>query len=388
MNAQENYEQLKRRNRRRLVGALIMVVIAAILLVIMLNRRTPQPVPAPQLDIQAASAVVLEPVDNAPTSALTVPAAGVNTMPAASAVSEHESDSIISSPVPLSQATVQHSKPAATVTPNEVPVRTPAQATQQQDGIISANTRPSVHPSKPAAERAVTSEPADKKVIEMNRQHNTQTVPASRTKAAIAKPAGTIEKNAPVQVPAATNSQAHAGAAAKPARKTSTATTSGKNSEAVSTAGTATVPKTINNTSATAKPITPAKPAKNTTGAINSTAEGRLTPQQILENKAAAHVIKKPVSNQNHTSAATTSNSKVAVERTVIQIGAYTTEAQANLVQQRLAIAGVPTSISASQTSKGTLYRVRSRVYNSRNQAMQNLDKVRAVGLDGLVIGL
>ncbi|PIT12361.1 hypothetical protein BGI32_10375 [Snodgrassella alvi] len=385
MNAQENYEQLKRRNRRRLVGALIMVVIAAILLVIMLNRRTPQPVPAPQLDIQAASAVVLEPVDNTPTSALTVPAAGVNTMPAASAVSEHESDSIISSPVPLSQATVQHSKPAATVTPNEVPVRTPAQATQQQDGIISANTRASVHPSKPAAESVVTSEPADKKVIETNRQHNTQTVPASRTKAAIAKPAGTIEKNAPVQVPAATNSQAHAGAAAKPARKTSTATTSGKNSEAVSTAGTATVPKTINNTSATAKPATP---AKNTTGAKNSTTAGKLTPQQILENKAAAHVIKKPVSNQNHTSAATTSNSKAAVERTVIQIGAYTTEAQANLVQQRLAVAGVPTSISASQTSKGTLYRVRSRVYNSRNQAMQNLDKVRAVGLDGLVIGL
>jgi len=55
MNAQENYEQLKRRNRRRLVGALIMVVIAAILLVIMLSRRTPQPVSAPQLDVRTAS---------------------------------------------------------------------------------------------------------------------------------------------------------------------------------------------------------------------------------------------------------------------------------------------------------------------------------------------
>ncbi|PIT55080.1 hypothetical protein BHC44_02615 [Snodgrassella alvi] len=386
MNARENYEQLKRRNRRRLVGALIMVVIAAILLAIMLSRRTPQPVPAPQLDIQAASAVVLEPVDNAPASAVTVPAAGVNTMPAALAVSEHESDSIIiSRPVPLSQATVQHSKPAAKVTPNEVPARTPAQATQQQNGIISANTRPSVHPSKPVAERAVTSEPADKKVIEANRQHNTQTAQASRTKAAIAKPAGSVEKNASVQVPAATNSQAHSGAAAKSARKASAATTSGKNTEAVSTAGTATLPKTINNTPAKAKPATP---AKNTTGTKNSTTAGRLTPQQILENKAAAHMVKKPASNQNHANAATTSNSKAAVERTVIQIGAYTTEAQANLVQQRLAVAGVPTSISASQTSKGTLYRVRSRVYNSRNQAIQNLEKVRAVGLDGLVIGL
>ncbi|WP_239374409.1 SPOR domain-containing protein [Snodgrassella gandavensis] len=386
MNAQENYEQLKRRNRRRLVGALIMVVIAAILLLIMLNRRTPQPVPAPQLDIQAASAVVLEPVDNVPTSAVTVPAAGVNTMPAASAVSEHESDSIISRPVPLSQTTVQHSKPAETVTPNEAPATTPARAqARQQNDVISANTRPSVHPSKPAAERAVTSEPADKKNIETNRQHNTQTAPDSRTKAAIAKPAGTVEKNAPVQVPTATNSQARTEAAAKPARKAPAATTSGKNSEAVSTAGTATAPKTINKTPATAKPATP---AKNTTGATNSTAAGRLTPQQILENKAAVAMTKKTVSNQNSTSATSTNTSNVAVERTVIQIGAYTTEAQANLVQQRLAVAGVPTSISASQTSKGTLYRVRSRVYNSRSQAMQNLDKVRAVGLDGLVIGL
>ena len=110
MNAQENYEQLKRRNRRRLVGALIMVVIAAILLVIMLSRRTPQSVPAPQLEVrtassetasgtagmvsqasvvaqaQSASAIVLEPVTAARSSAVNTTVGSGN----ASAASEYK----------------------------------------------------------------------------------------------------------------------------------------------------------------------------------------------------------------------------------------------------------------------------------------------------------
>ncbi|WLT03991.1 SPOR domain-containing protein [Snodgrassella alvi] len=139
-------------------------------------------------------------------------------------------------------------------------------------------------------------------------------------------------------------------------------------------------PKPINKNPVPVKPASTAKPANNTAG-------GKLTPQQILENKAAGTVSKNSASGQNRGSA-TSSNNKPSVERTVIQIGAYTTEAQANLVQQRLAVAGVTTSISKSQTSKGTLYRVRSQVYNNRSQALQNLDKVHAAGLDGLVIGL
>ncbi|MCO6507703.1 MAG: SPOR domain-containing protein [Snodgrassella sp.] len=404
MNAQENYEQLKRRNRRRLVGALLMVAIAAILLAIMLSRRTPQPVPAPQLDIMAASAskaasadtqstsaVILEPVASAPASSVTVPVAGVNsTVPEALTASEAKSGSAVSGSATTPQMATPHVKRTETVTTNAAPVKTPAHTqTTQQGEANSASNRPSLHSARSVAENGVVaSVPADKKALEKKRLHNTQNVPESRTKGAITRPADMAEKNTAGQMNKATNSQNHNEVTAKQNKK---------NNEAASTAGkataksaitgaekkTATAPKTVNKTVAPAKQAPTAKPANNAGRAKNGAAADKLTPQQILENKAAGTVAKKAGSNQG-----STSNSKAVVERTVIQIGAYTTEAQANQVQQRLAVAGVATTISSSQTSKGTLYRVRSRVYNSRSQAMQNLDKVRAVGLDGLVIGL
>lgn len=409
MNAQENYEQLKRRNRRRLVGALLMVAIAAILLAIMLSRRTPQPVPAPQLDIMAASAskaasadtqstsaVILEPVASAPASSVTVPVAGVNsTVPEALTASEAKSGSAVSGSATTPQMATPHAKRTETVTTNAAPVKTPAHTqTTQQGEANSAPNRPSLHSARSVAENGVVaSVPADKKALEKKRLHNTQNAPESRTKGAITRPADMTEKNTAGQVTKATNRQNHTEVTAKQNKK---------NNEAASTAGkataksaitgaekkTATAPKTVNKTVAPAKQAPTAKPANNAGRAKNGAAADKLTPQQILENKAAGTVTKKAGSNQGSISTTSTSNSKAVVERTVIQIGAYTTEAQANQVQQRLAVAGVATTISSSQTSKGTLYRVRSRVYNSRSQAMQNLDKVRAVGLDGLVIGL
>ncbi|WP_037405041.1 SPOR domain-containing protein [Snodgrassella communis] len=417
MNAQENYEQLKRRNRRRLVGALLMVVIAAILLAIMLSRRTPQPVPAPQLDIMAASAskassadtlagvamdtqstsaVILEPMASAPASSVTVPVAGVNSMvPEALTASEAKSGSAVSGSATTPQIATSHEKRTEAVTTNAAPVRTPThtQATQQGEAN-SAHNRPSLHSARSVAENGVVaSVPADKKVLEKKRLHNTQSTPESRTKGAITRLANMAEKNTAGQVTKATNSQNHNEVTAKQNKK---------NNEAASTAGkataksaitgvekkTTTAPKTVNKTVAPAKQAPTAKPANNASRAKNGAAADKLTPQQILENKAAGTVTKKAGSNQGSLSTTSTSSSKAVVERTVIQIGAYTTETQANQVQQRLAVAGVATTISSSQTSKGTLYRVRSHVYNSRSQAMQNLDKVRAVGLDGLVIGL
>lgn len=338
MNAQENYEQLKRRNRRRLVGALIMVVIAAILLVIMLSRRTPQPVSAPQLDVrtassanaasgttamasqvsvtaqvQSASAIVLEPVHGTTASAGSTPINSDH----ASERTEHQ---------PVSRPAVNTDIPAK---PSDIPVKTPGavQTGTQQNNTDSVHTRPSLQSSRtPAENKVINKEAAESKKI---------------------------EKNTPVPVSTATGSHSKTDAVvAKPANKTPTSV----------------------------KPAAPAKPANNPTG-------GKLTPQQILENKAAGTMSKNSASGQNRSSATSSSN-KPPVERTVIQIGAYTTEAQASLVQQRLAAVGVTTSISSRQTSKGTLYRVRSQVYNNRSQALQNLDKVHAAGLDGLVIGL
>ena len=104
-----------------------------------------------------------------------------------------------------------------------------------------------------------------------------------------------------------------------------------------------------------------------------------------MENKAANQVTAPA---QVKKQASTTATVNTPVERTIIQVGAYTTEAQAKLVQQKLAAIGINCSISSGQTSKGTLYRVRSGIYNSRALALQNLNKIQAAGLNGMVIGL
>ena len=377
MNAQENYEQLKRRNRRRLVGALIMVVIAAILLVIMLSRRTPQSVPAPQLEVrtassetasgtagmvsqasvvaqaQSASAIVLEPV----------------TAARSSAVSEHKQENSISRPVMREETT--HPKPVLPAKINNTPVP-PERRPNDTD---SAGIKPS----------------SERKFVEKNnrQQVHSEAVPVVKPKPVINRtPVETTEKTKQVPVnTASSNRPKTEPVTVKPANKTPASTVDTtpvvKNRSEVANTDKKPVsatPKPINKNPVPVKPAATAKPANNTAG-------GKLTPQQILENKAAGTVSKNSASGQNRGNA-TSSNNKPSVERTIIQIGAYTTEAQANLVQQRLAVAGVTTSISKSQTSKGTLYRVRSQVYNNRSQALQNLDKVHAAGLDGLVIGL
>ena len=388
MNAQENYEQLKRRNRRRLVGALIMVVIAAILLVIMLSRRTPQSVPAPQLEVrtassetasgtagmvsqasvvqaQSASAIVLEPVTAARSSAVNTTVGSGN----ASAASEHKQENSISRPVMREETT--HPKPVLPAKINNTPVP-PERRPNDTD---SAGIKPS----------------SERKIVEKNnrQQVHTEAVPVVKPKPVINRtPVETTEKTKQVPVnTVSSNRPKTEPVTVKPVNKTPASTVDTtpvvKNRSEVANTDKKPVsatPKPINKNSVPVKPASTAKPANNTAG-------GKLTPQQILENKAAGTVSKNSASGQNRGSA-TSSNNKLPVERTVIQIGAYTTEAQANLVQQRLAVAGVTTSISKSQTSKGTLYRVRSQVYNNRSQALQNLDKVHAAGLDGLVIGL
>lgn len=389
MNAQENYEQLKRRNRRRLVGALIMVVIAAIFLVIMLSRRTPQSVPAPQLEVrtassetasgtagivsqesvvaqaQSASAIVLEPVTAARSSAVNTTVGSGN----ASAVSEHKQENSISRPVMREETT--HPKPVLPAKINNTPV--PSE--RRPNDTDSAGIKPS----------------SERKIVEKNnrQQVHTEAEPVVKPKPVINRtPVETTEKTKQVPVnTASSNRPKTEPVTVKPANKTPASTVDTtpvvKNRSEVANTDKKPVsatPKPINKNPVPVKPAATAKPANNTAG-------GKLTPQQILENKAAGTVSKNSASGQNRGNA-TSSNNKPSVERTVIQIGAYTTEAQANLVQQRLAVAGVTTSISKSQTSKGTLYRVRSQVYNNRSQALQNLDKVHAAGLDGLVIGL
>ena len=58
-----------------------------------------------------------------------------------------------------------------------------------------------------------------------------------------------------------------------------------------------------------------------------------------------------------------------------------------NQVLQKLADAGVSAHVSESETSKGTVYRVRTGSYPNRTAANQALAKIRQQGLDGMVIG-
>ncbi len=314
MNAQENYDQLKRRNRRRLVGALIMVIVAVVLLVMMFNHHSSKQIEPPQLDV----------VTNKPNQA----EIGRTTDPI--------SDVVIQEPV--------------SNTPTNVPVQNTASI---PIAGIQATTQASVpqtqidsHPSEIGNHRAGT----QMGHVNENKIKQTQTT---------GQATGSHPK---------TNSGSHQTPINKENVKTPSASkTPVIVKEKEGTGGKKTVTKG-----------TPAAVKKNTQ-------PKQLTPQQILENKAANQV---SVPTQAKKQASTTATVNTPIERTVIQVGAYTTEAQAKLVQQKLAAIGINSSINSGQTSKGTLYRVRSGIYNSRALALQNLNKIQAAGLNGMVIGL
>lgn len=77
-------------------------------------------------------------------------------------------------------------------------------------------------------------------------------------------------------------------------------------------------------------------------------------------------------------------NGKAGGGKAIIQAGAFTALQQA---QQKLANAGISAHISEADTSKGKVYRVRTGAYPSRAAADAALAKIRAQGLDGMVIG-
>ena len=314
MNAQENYDQLKRRNRRRLVGALIMVIVAVVLLVMMFNHHSSKQIEPPQLDvvtnkpIQAetgrttdpiSDVVIQEPVSNTPTN---VPVQNTASIPIAGI-----------------QATTQASVPQTQIDPHQSEIGNHRAGTQTghvtENKIKQPQTTVQATGSHPKTDSGSHQTPVNKE--------NVKTPSAGKTPVIVKDKEGTGGK------------------------------------------------KTVTKgTSAVVKKNTQPK---------------QLTPQQILENKAANQV---SVPTQAKKQASTTATVNTPIERTVIQVGAYTTEAQAKLVQQKLAAIGINSSINSGQTSKGTLYRVRSGIYNSRALALQNLNKIQAAGLNGMVIGL
>ena len=111
--------------------------------------------------------------------------------------------------------------------------------------------------------------------------------------------------------------------------------------------------------------------------AAKAQTEKKTAAQDVLNNKAA-----KSAANPQAILEGSTTGGRV-----IIQAGAYSSSAQANQVLQKLADAGVSAHVSESETSKGTVYRVRTGSYPNRAAANQALAKIRQQGLDGMVIG-
>lgn len=343
----EEYEQMKRKNRRRLVGALLMAGIAALLLAKVLggseNTDAPGSItvngsgaeePAPVVQVAPADA---EQPPAAAQAGETEPPPAEETVPVPPADgAEAEADRqthVAVLPNPLTGKTAPappETKPAPDLReaakPADAPAaKTPAPAPRAESPTPPAKTEPS-HPesSEPAAQP--TPKPAESRA---GRTPSPQQAEEGRRQSA-AKPAGERERR-----------QQAESAARRPAQ---TASGSPERRE----------------------------PPKNS--------RSGLSPEEILNNRAARQAAPGRSDPQDIL------NGRSEPRRTVIQVGAYTSEEQARAVQKRLADAGVSAYVAPAESSGNRLYRVRTGSYPSAAAANQALGKIKAQGLDGMLL--
>ncbi|MDF7676303.1 SPOR domain-containing protein [Neisseriaceae bacterium ESL0693] len=340
MNPQNDYEQLKRRNRRRLAGAIVMVIIAGVVLLTVINRHSSEPIPAPDVAItseSSASAVENEP--SAPVASEAVPAASAAT------------------------ASIPANTPAASAGHDDKNITT-RQQTLPQPVLVPAETGKRDLPQQPVtAEPTVVIKPAERASVVQSS--------ADRQPDNTRRPAMSVTPTAPVNV------------SSKPALEVKKATVTDKNVEMATAKKTPVKP-------ATHAPVQ-AKPEQTTSvtkpaDTVKTQNKAALTPQQILDNNAAAILQAKTTAQTEHSAGNSTQSAAMNNARVLIQIGAYTTQMQAQAIQQKLASAGIKVQVIPSQTNRGTLYRVRTGVYGSRTEAQQQLNKIHAAGVDGLIM--
>lgn len=115
-------------------------------------------------------------------------------------------------------------------------------------------------------------------------------------------------------------------------------------------------------------PVKPAAPPANTSDAARARAllEGKPTP--------AAQTAAKPAS--------------ATAERLVVQVGAFSEEAGARQVRQKLEGAGLKTYTHVAKTADGTRIRVRVGPFESRADADKAAARVKALGLPAAVLTL
>lgn len=349
----EEYEQIKRKNRRRLVGALLLTTVVALLLAKVMgssqNTAAPGEITVSGGSETAASMVVEtqplpEPVAEVPTGADT--AVEMQPQPVSAPVVEPEA--VVVEPAPPAPQPVQPAKPVE------------ARTTVLPNPLANSGNAANPPPSRPAAPPVrAESKPAPQPRVEA------KPVPAEPR----VQPA---ENNKPAAQP-----QAKPAVPETPRR-----------AEGVKPQTPAVQP---NERRAESKPAEP-KPTEQKPAERRRPAErpaerrqerkpngNRLSPEDILNNRAANHVAGNGKAADNQ--AAQTER------RMVIQVGAYTTEEQARAVQKRLADAGVSAYVAPPANKGGNaLYRVRTGSYPNRQAAGQAMGKIKSQGLDGILL--
>lgn len=144
---------------------------------------------------------------------------------------------------------------------------------------------------------------------------------------------------------------------------------------------------------AAVKPPAPSVEARDTLGAREEVVEAAPAPKPavepakppaapsdaeraraLLENKTAAAPAAAPVTG--------------AAERVVVQVGAFSEEAGARSVRQKLEAAGLKTYTHVAETSEGRRIRVRLGPYSSRAEADKVAARVKALGLPAAILTL
>ncbi|MDO5640276.1 MAG: SPOR domain-containing protein [Neisseria sp.] len=364
-NSLNDYEQLKRRNRRRLVGASVMVLLAGLLLAKVLNQGGGNQEGAQSISIHDASGVQTASETDAPQVLVNNQAASADDASdlSPSAVLEPAPEgnthaTVLDNPLAVGGAqTVQEEPPAADPdkvfetavvnepVENETPAATPQSAAEPK-------------PAAPAARENTTATPPPVVLINNNRAADKQTAEKAAAEKAAAEKAAAERKAE--QQRAADARKREAAAKAAEQQKAQQAKQQAAREQAKKQAGEA---------------------AKK-----QQQAAAQRNPQDILNNKAAQPQAAAKADPQaildGRGGAAATSGGKA-----IIQAGAYSNREQAAQIRQKLADAGVSAYISEAETSKGTVYRVRTGSYASRNAANQALAKIRQQGVDGIVIG-
>lgn len=336
----EEYEQMKRKNRRRLVGALLMAGVAALLLAKVLggseNTDAPGSITVSGADVES-------------------PAPGVRLVPP-------EADDAAEAP-----DAVQHN--VAPAAPQTAPAEPPAPAAQQSEG---RQTQVTVLPNPLGGQSTPPSAPAPRETAKAAPAPAVKTPPAPR----VEPPAPRAETSAP---PAKAAQTAPKPAESRPPRaQTPPSASEGSRQHTAKPAAEAGTPRQQAQAATPRKPQTAA--AGNERGQTQKSSRTGLSPEEILNNRAARQAQGKPADPQ------AILNGKSEPRRTVIQVGAYTSEEQARAVQKRLADAGVSAYVAPAESNGSRLYRVRTGAYPNAAAADQALGKIKAQGLDGMLL--